>query len=198
MNKIYFFKVKEIVKGRYSVVRHYFRINGTNYEINEDNINMLKDNLEVPFFVETYALSRAEIGRIIMLLKEDNMIVNMRQTYKKNNEYYRFERAFIKAYHYFKSEQDGTVKIVKKYVDIDPERIRFEVYGGNSDSNPDPDKIATTQLKNQVVEAGYTKDYDIDKFYNTEIYQKALNSIINEFPDDAIYQSLKDHFDKYQ
>ena len=116
----------------------------------------------------------------------------------KPDEYYRFERAFIKAYHYFKSEQDGTVKIVKKYVDIDPERIRFEVYGGNSDSNPDPDKIATTQLKNQVVEAGYTKDYDIDKFYNTEIYQKALNSIINEFPDDAIYQSLKDHFDKYQ
>lgn len=94
MNKIYFFKVKEIVQGRYSVVRHYFKINGINYEINEDNINMLKENLEVPFFVETYALSRAEIGRIIMLLKEDNMIVNMRQTYKKNDEYYRFEISF--------------------------------------------------------------------------------------------------------
>ena len=29
-----------------------------------------------------------------MLLKEDNMIVNMRQTYKKNDEYYRFEISF--------------------------------------------------------------------------------------------------------
>ncbi len=94
MDKILFFKVKEFVRGRYSVVSHYFRLNGVNYLVNRENIEMLKESLEVPFFIETYALSRAEVGRIIYLLKEDNMIVNERQTYKKNDKYLRFEVSF--------------------------------------------------------------------------------------------------------
>ena len=94
MNHIYFFKVKERVNGIHNVVKHYFQLNGHNYEINENNLKMLKDNLKYPFFIETYALSRAEIGRIIRYFKEDDIKVDIQETYKKNDEYLRFEISF--------------------------------------------------------------------------------------------------------
>ena len=94
MNTVLFFKVKEIIKGRYNVVNHYFRFKGINYLINNENLDMLKDNLEVPFIVEAYALSRAEIGRIIHLLKEDNMMININLIPKDGDQYYRYEISF--------------------------------------------------------------------------------------------------------
>ena len=76
--------------------------------------------------------------------------------------------------------------------------IRTEVYGGYGTSNPDPDKKGTSDLKDSIVELGYTEDYDIDKLYNISIYQNALDSLLAENPDDSIYQELKAHFDQYE
>ncbi len=117
---------------------------------------------------------------------------------KNPDTYIAFERAIIKAYKFTQENQDGTVKDVKKYIDIDEEYIRTEVYGGYGYSIPDPDKKGTVELKNTIVELGYTTDYDIEKFYRTEIYQKALDSILNENPDDSVYKELKEHFDQYE
>ena len=87
---------------------------------------------------------------------------------------------------------------MKKYIDIDEELIRTEVYGGYGSSVPDPDRQGTVALKNSIVSLGYTTDYDIDSLYNTSIYQKALNSLIEEAPDDEIYANLQKHFDQYE
>lgn len=114
------------------------------------------------------------------------------------NTYNAFERALIKAYKFSQENQDETIKDVKKYIDIDEEHIRTEVYGGYSFSSPDPDKQGTIAFKKTIVELGYTNDYDIEKYYNTEIYKKALESLISENPDDSVYKSLKEHFDKYE
>ncbi len=114
------------------------------------------------------------------------------------NTYNAIERAFIKAYKFSQENQEGTIKDVKKYIDIDEDYIKTEIYGGYGTSNPDPDKQGTVALKNSIVELGYTNDYEIDKLYNTEIYKKALESILSEDPDDKIYQSLKEHFDQYE
>lgn len=117
---------------------------------------------------------------------------------KYPNSYNAFERALIKAYKFSQENEDGTIKDVKKYIDIDEEYIRTEVYGGYSFSLPDPDKQGTVALKETIVELGYTNDYDIEKLYNTEIYKKALESLISENPDDSVYKSLKEHFDQYE
>ena len=63
---------------------------------------------------------------------------------------------------------------------------------------PDPDKEGTVELKKSIVELGYTNDYDIDPLYNTEIYKDALASLIEENPNDTIYQDLQAHFDQYE
>lgn len=116
----------------------------------------------------------------------------------KADTYNSFERALIKAYKFSQDNHEETVEDVKKYIDIDAELIEYEVYGGHADSNPDPDKQATIALKDEIVQFGYTTDYDIEKYYNTEIYQKALESLISENPDEAIYQDLQEHFNTYE
>ena len=113
------------------------------------------------------------------------------------NTYIAIERAFIKAYHFTQTDHEGTVKDVKKYIDIDEDFIDTEVYGGYSVSSPDPDKKGTLTLKDTIVELGYTNDYDIDPLYNTDIYKKALDSVLAENSDD-IYKSLEVHFNDYE
>ena len=113
------------------------------------------------------------------------------------NTYIALERAFIKAYHFTQSDHEGTVKDVKKYIDIDEDFIDTEVYGGYSVSSPDPDKKGTLTLKDTIIELGYTDDYDIEPYYNTDIYKTALESIIAEGSDE-IYKSLEDHFNEFE
>ena len=113
------------------------------------------------------------------------------------NTFTAVERAFIKAYHFTQSDHDKTIKDVKKYIDIDEEFIDTEVYGGYSVSSPDPDKQGTLTLKDTIIELGYTNDYDIEPYYNTDIYKKALDSILAENSDD-IYKSLEEHFNEYE
>lgn len=113
------------------------------------------------------------------------------------NTYTAIERAFIKAYHFTQSDHDKTIQDVKKYIDIDEEFIDTEVYGGYSVSSPDPDKQGTLTLKDTIIELGYTTDYDIEPYYNTDIYKNALDSILAENSDD-IYKSLEEHFNDYE
>lgn len=117
---------------------------------------------------------------------------------KYPNAYNAFERALIKAYKFSQENKDGTVKDVKKYIDIEETLINTEIYGGYGSSLPDPDKQGTVALKKSIVELGYTEDYDIDKLYNTDIYKNALASLIEENPDDKVYAALQEHFDKYE
>ena len=113
------------------------------------------------------------------------------------NTFTAIERAFIKAYHFTQTDHDKTIKDVKKYIDIENDLIETEVYGGYSVSSPDPDKQGTVTLKDTIVDLGYTDDYDIESYYNTDIYKNALASIIAEGSDD-IYKELEEHFNEYE
>lgn len=105
------------------------------------------------------------------------------------------ERALIRAYDFFQTNHEETVTDVKKYIDIPTDQIDFELYEGYADSNPDPDKIATTQLKDDAVAFGYVNDYNIDDYYNTTIYAAALEDLIANEPNNEIYQQLRQHFE---
>ncbi|MEE5992957.1 MAG: ABC transporter substrate-binding protein [Oscillospiraceae bacterium] len=114
------------------------------------------------------------------------------------NSYVAFEKALIKAYKFSQENEDATVADVKKYIDIEEDFIRTEVYGGYGASNPDPDKQGTVALKDSIVQLGYTEDYDIDFLYNTKIYETALKSLLSENPDDSIYKELQAHFEEFE
>jgi len=110
--------------------------------------------------------------------------------------YTAFERALIKAYKFTQENHEKTIADVSKYVTIDAKTIEFEVYHGHALSNPDPDKKATTVLKKDLIEFGFTDgaDYDIEKLYNIDIYRKALAQVLAEHPNDSFYISMESRF----
>ena len=114
------------------------------------------------------------------------------------NTYVAIERALIRAYQFTQNDHEKTVQDVSKYIDIDPELIDVEVYGGYSVSHPDPDKQATSRLKDDVVSLGLIEDYDIAPHYNTDIYQTALTQVISQSPDDSVFQEMQKHFDEFE
>jgi NitT/TauT family transport system substrate-binding protein len=105
-----------------------------------------------------------------------------------------FERALIKAYWFSLTNRDRTLGDVAKYINIKREYIDYEVYGGLSVSRPDPDKKTTMRFKERVVSLGYTADYDIERLYNTKIYENALASLLKSDPDNTVYRLLRSAF----
>ena len=168
---------------------------------------LLNSNIDAASVYSPYAsLAKSQGYKVVYYCAHEKALENQpccRQVAKTTalsdspNTYTALERAFIKAYHFTQSDHDKTVKDGKKYIDIEEDFIDTEVYGGYSVSSPDPDKKGTLTLKDTIIELGYTNDYDIEPLYNTEIYKKALDSIIAEGSDE-IYDSLKEHFDDYE
>ncbi|SEH72999.1 NitT/TauT family transport system substrate-binding protein [Ruminococcus flavefaciens] len=168
---------------------------------------LLNDTIDAASVYSPYAsLAKSQGYKVVYYCAHEKALENQpccRQVAKTSalssspNTYTAIERAFIKAYHFTQSDHDKTIKDVKKYIDIEEEFIDTEVYGGYSVSSPDPDKQGTLTLKDTIIELGYTNDYDIEPYYNTEIYKNALNSILAENSDD-IYKSLEEHFNDYE
>ncbi|WP_295068523.1 ABC transporter substrate-binding protein [Ruminococcus sp.] len=168
---------------------------------------LLNDTIDAASVYSPYAsLAKSQGYKVVYYCAHEEALKNQpccRQVAKTSalssspNTYTAIERAFIKAYHFTQSEHDKTIKDVKKYIDIDEEFIDTEVYGGYSVSSPDPDKQGTLTLKDTIIELGYTNDYDIEPYYNTDIYKNALDSILAENSDD-IYKSLEEHFNDYE
>ena len=168
---------------------------------------ILNSNIDATSVYSPYAsLAKSQGYKVVFYCAHEKALENQpccRQVAKTSdlsnypNTFIAVERAFIKAYHFSQEDHDGTVKDVKKYIDIEEDFIDTEVYGGYSVSSPDPDKKGTIEFKDTIVELGYTEDYDIESHYNTDIYKKALDSILAENSDD-IYKSLEEHFNEFE
>lgn len=117
------------------------------------------------------------------------------------DQFVAFERAVIKAYAFYKDDanKDKVIADVKKYIDIPEQQLEYEIFTPDyCDSNPDPDKQATEQLKQSAVGFGYLQDFDLDAHYNLDIYQQALTALMSEDSGNTYYQGLHDHFVQYE
>ena len=115
--------------------------------------------------------------------------------FKANPEkFVAFERAVLKAYKFYQENHGQTIADVANHISLDQDILEMELYGGYGRSYPDPDKKATIAFKDVLLDLGVIEDYDIEPYYNLDIYRQALDSILKEYPDDAIYQELDQHF----
>ncbi|MDR2343831.1 MAG: ABC transporter substrate-binding protein [Spirochaetaceae bacterium] len=117
---------------------------------------------------------------------------------EKSGLFHAAARAFIKAYKFSQENHEKTVTDVNKYIPLASEMIDYEVYGGHSVSNPDPDKKATVKLRDELAAFGYTNYYDIEPLFNTAIYQAALEELVKANPDDAVYRNMQVHFNRFE
>jgi NitT/TauT family transport system substrate-binding protein len=118
---------------------------------------LLNDSIDAASVYSPYAsLAKSQGYKVVYYCAHEKALENQpccRQVAKTSalkdnpNTYTAVERAFIKAYRFTQTDHEGTVKDVKKYIDIDEDFIDTEVYGGYSVSSPDPDKKGTLTLK---------------------------------------------------
>ncbi|MBU5613244.1 ABC transporter substrate-binding protein [Geomonas azotofigens] len=106
--------------------------------------------------------------------------------------YRRFLAALIRAYRFYKTNPDETVKIYTRALKIDEDIIRNETYVKRvAESNPDPLRKGILDFWQHIRDAGYiTQDYPIDQHINTALYKQALDSIVKREPKDKVYQQM--------
>ena len=106
--------------------------------------------------------------------------------------YRKFLVALIRAYKFYRINENETVGIYTKSLKIDEDIVRSETYVKRvAESNPDPLKKGILDFWQHIRDAGYIpQDYPVDKYINTDIYKQALDSVIKKNPKDKIYQEM--------
>jgi NitT/TauT family transport system substrate-binding protein len=110
-------------------------------------------------------------------------------------DYVKFVRALIKAHAFYKSNPDETVDITAKYVKIDKAILKKDLYNGNLYLSPDPEKSSILSFWSYMNRAEYvTSTAKIEPHISTEIFRKALESVIIEYPGERDFKALKASF----
>lgn len=122
-------------------------------------------------------------------------IANSKALEKNPDKYEAFMRALIKAYRFYKENHAESIEILSKYVNIDKDILEAETYGKFVESNPDPASKAVEGFYQSMRDAGYIeKEVNVQEHINTSIYEKALDSLLKDEPNDKIFQQLKSEF----
>ncbi|WP_458412074.1 ABC transporter substrate-binding protein [Schinkia sp. CFF1] len=120
--------------------------------------------------------------------------------FDKNKEnYVKFLRANIRAEKFEKDEKNKqkAIEDINKYVDVDPQIIEKDIYGGYVDQSADPNKKAILSMRDTMVDIGYLKEKkDISPLIHTEAYKEALDQLLAENPDDAFYKQLETRYEE--
>ena len=110
-------------------------------------------------------------------------------------DYVKFVRALIRAHAFYKSNQDETVDVTAKYVKIDKAVLKRDLYNGNLYLSPDPERSSVLAFWDYMNRAEYvTSSMKIEPHINTEIYKKALDSLIVEYPNEKDFKALRASF----
>ncbi|GAB7027396.1 ABC transporter substrate-binding protein [Geotalea toluenoxydans] len=120
------------------------------------------------------------------------IVAHTKQVNADPETYRKFLAALIRAYRFYKTNPDETVKIYARALKIDEDIIRNETYVKKvADSNPDPLRKGILDFWQHIRDAGYiAQDYPLDKHINTTIYKQALDGVIRKSPKDKIYQQM--------
>ena len=112
--------------------------------------------------------------------------------------YRRFLIGLIRAYKFYREEQEETVKIFSAGLKIDAEIIRKDTYTDHTfESNPDPLKKGTLDFWNIMNEIHYlpeSHNTEIEKHIDIKIYREALDEVLKRYPDDPVYLELNRFF----
>ena len=121
-------------------------------------------------------------------------IYTTKQNLKENRDaYVKAIKANIEAYNLIYSDEEAAVKSAMANFDIDEEVIREQIYDyGHLTLNPNPSKIDVEKFYQSMVDIGYSGgNVNIDDYIDVSVYEDALDELLAEDPDNAIYQQLK-------
>ena len=112
---------------------------------------------------------------------------------KDPDKYVSFTRAMIKASVFLLEDHEKSIEDALKYLDVDKAILTEDTYN-HSINNPDPDEAKTITFYNAMKELGYIEnEVNVKDYINNSIYEKALDSLINEDPDNTYLKDLKQY-----
>lgn len=135
-----------------------------------------------------------EVGELEPLYVCCRQVTSRTTLNNKKDELIAFTRANLRALEYYQDEanQDEIVKYLAEYSDQTEDYVRQYLFGNRTIMTLDPNKEGIISYYNSLVEAGYFEgDIDVAEHIDTEIYNEALNQLIEKNPDNEFYKSLK-------
>ncbi len=114
------------------------------------------------------------------LLKEDN-----------GEAYKRFLKGLIQAERTKIEHPEKAVAAAKTHLKLDDKTVDQIVNEEHSHYSADPNKSGVLEMWEQMKEIGYVKDVEklnINEYINVELYERALNELIEENPTDSYYK----------
>jgi len=118
---------------------------------------------------------------------------------EKNQEaLYRLLRAYLRAEEAMQGNKDEVVDLVVKKLDLDKATVASFVKSEHMKYDSDPYKDSVVKMWNKMGKFGYIKDNNIkiEDHINTKIYKKALDSLINDYPDRQFFKDKLVQFNK--
>lgn len=104
--------------------------------------------------------------------------------------YIRLHKAIMKAFDTFEHEQDESVKMMQKYLELDTEVLKADAYGRYT-PNPEINVKAVQTFWDAMNEIGYIdSDLDITNYIDDSYYKEALNQMLEENPDNEFYKEV--------
>jgi len=160
---------------------------------------IVSGNVDAGFVINELAVSAGSrgLGQVYDIGKLEPQYVCCRQTVrtaslKDNREaYVRILKANLRAYKFWKENEDQTVKILAEYTGQTEDYIRNIAYNINATYTVDPNKNSVIKYYDLLKEYKYIdSDVKIEDHIDTTVYKDALTQIIDENPNEAIYKQL--------
>lgn len=103
---------------------------------------------------------------------------------------YRMLRAFLRAEEYHQTHKDETVQLVMKELDLDQETVESFVLSEHMKYDTDTFKNSVIKMWDKMQAFGYIEDTEvnIEDHINIEIYERALTSLMEDYPDSQFFQ----------
>lgn len=119
---------------------------------------------------------------------------------EKNQEaLYRMLRAFLRAEEAMQGNYDEVVDLVMKNLDLDKATVESFVKSKHMKYDNDPYKNSVIKMWNKMRDFGYITDtkVQIEDHINIEIYKRALDSLVEDYPDSQFFKDKLKLFNEY-
>ncbi|KKI90504.1 ABC transporter substrate-binding protein [Bacillus sp. SA1-12] len=111
-------------------------------------------------------------------------------TEDQGEAYKRFLKALIRAERVKNDQPEEAVKAAQKHLKLDDATVNSIVNEEHAHYSPDPNSKEVKKMWEQMKEIGYVEnaeDLNIQDYINLDLYEKALNELIKEYPEDKTY-----------
>lgn len=175
------------------------------YKKNPDVLQAIA-NGEVDFGATAtgYQLQAKELGLEVKMWPDELWpnhsccrMLSMGSYLKENGEsLYRLLRSYLRAEEYMQTHMDEVSDLVVKNLDLKKETVDSFIHSPHMKYDTDPYTKSVKKMWEKMSNFGYLTagNIDIEKHMNHDIYRRALESLIQDYPDSRFFKDKMEQF----